>query len=73
VLSVQACSGAMASSYFGDAKENYYTRDQSATDEWQGDLCEKIGLQDGAGVRAEDFQIVVSTRDTNCAGYDCGS
>lgn len=71
VLSVQACSGAMASSYFGDAKENYYTRDQSATDEWQGNLCEKIGLQDGAGVRAEDFQIVVSTRDTKCAGYDC--
>ena len=71
MLTVQACSGAMASSYFADAKENYYTRNQSAADQWQGQLCEKLGLEDGAAVRAEDFKVVVSARDTKCAGYDC--
>lgn len=34
MLSVQACSASMAGTYFTDAKENYYTRDQSAADEW---------------------------------------
>lgn len=71
MMSVQACSGGMAGSYFADAKENYYTRDQSAQDQWQGELCEKLGLEDGAAVRAEDFQVVVNARDTKCAGYDC--
>lgn len=70
MLSVQACSGSMAGSYFADAEENYYTRDQSAADEWQGKLCEKIGLQDGAAVKAEDFQVILSARDSKCAGYD---
>lgn len=71
MLSVQACNADMAGSYFTDAKENYYTRDQSATDEWQGELCEKLGLKDGAAVRAEDFQVIVSARTSKCAGYDC--
>ena len=70
MLSVSACSGKMASSYFADAKDNYYTKDQSAADEWQGELCQKLGLQDGAAVRAEDFQVIVSARDSKCAGYD---
>ncbi len=71
MLSVQACSGGMAGHYFVDASENYYTRDQSAADEWQGELCEKLGLKDGATVRAEDFQVIVSARESKCAGYDC--
>lgn len=70
MLSVQACSGSMAGSYFADAEENYYTRDQSAADEWQGKLCEKLGLQDGAAVKAEDFQVILSARGSKCAGYD---
>ncbi len=70
MLSVQACSIGMAGSYFTDAKDNYYTRDQSAADEWQGDLCDKIGLQDGARVQAEDFQVIVNARESKCAGYD---
>ena len=60
----------MAGSYFADAEENYYTRDQSAADEWQGKLCEKLGLQDGAAVKAEDFQVILSARGSKCAGYD---
>ena len=71
MLTVQACSGDMASSYFADASDNYYTKDQSASDEWQGELCQELGLQDGAVVRAKDFQVIVSVRDTKCAGYDC--
>lgn len=71
MLSVQACSRGMAGNYFTDAKENYYTRDSGAADEWQGELCETLKLQDGANVRAEDFQIVVNARDSKCAGYDC--
>lgn len=70
MLSVQACSGGMAGSYFADAEDNYYTRDQSAADEWQGKLCEKLGLQDGAAVKAEDFQVIISARGSKCAGYD---
>ena len=70
MLSVQACSGSMAGSYFADAEENYYTRDQSAADEWQGKLCEKLGLQDGAAVKTEDFQVILSARGSKCAGYD---
>lgn len=70
MLSVQACSAGMAGSYFTDAEENYYTREQSAADEWQGKLCEKLGLKDGAAVKAEDFQVILSARDSKCAGYD---
>lgn len=71
MLSVQACSASMAGTYFTDAKENYYTRDQSATDAWQGELCDKLGLQDGAAVKAEDFQTVLKARSTKCVAYDC--
>ena len=70
MLSVQACSGEMAGSYFADAEDNYYTRDQSSADQWQGKLCEKLGLEDGAAVKAEDFQVILSARDSKCAGYD---
>ena len=71
MLTVQACSGEMASSYFADAEDNYYTKDQSALDEWQGDFCQELGLRDGATVKAADFQVIVSARDSKCAGYDC--
>ena len=71
MLSVQACSASMAGSYFTEAKENYYTRDQSATDEWQGNLCDRLGLKDGAPVQAADFQTVLEARSTKCVAYDC--
>ena len=70
MLTVQACSGNMAGSYFVDAEDNYYTRDQSSADEWNGKLCDKLGLKDGATVKAEDFQVILSARDSKCAGYD---
>ena len=70
MLSVSACSTSMAGSYFTDAEENYYIRDQSAADEWQGELCKKISLEDGGAVKAEDFQTILSARESKCAGYD---
>ena len=69
MMSVQACSGGMAGSYFADAKENYYTRDQSAADEWQGELCEKLGLDEdmysvsiplGATINMDGAAITIS-------------
>lgn len=71
MLSVAACSSKMAGSYFTEAEDNYYTRDSSALDEWQGNLCKKIGVVDGSTVRAADFQTVLKARETKCAAYDC--
>ncbi|MCR5030130.1 MAG: relaxase domain-containing protein [Selenomonadaceae bacterium] len=71
MLSVSACSSKMAGTYFTDAEENYYTRDSSALDEWQGSLCKKIGVADGSTVRAADFQTILAARETKCAAYDC--
>lgn len=70
MLSVSACGIKMAGSYFTSGKENYYTRDASAADVWQGKLCKEIGLQDGATIKAGDFQTVLEARKTGCVAYD---
>ncbi len=67
MMSVSTCTAGMAGSYY--EKDNYYTRDQSVADKWQGKLCKEIGLKENTNVNSETFKIVMENSG-KCAGYD---
>lgn len=68
MMSVSTCSAQMASSYY--QKDNYYTRDISAKDRWQGRLCKDLGLKSGKTINAEAFQLLLDNSGRKCAAYD---
>lgn len=67
MMSVSTCTAAMAGSYY--EKDNYYTRDQSVADKWQGELCKEIGLKENEVIKLEEFKAVIENSG-KCAGYD---
>jgi conjugative relaxase-like TrwC/TraI family protein len=67
MLSVSTCNAAMAANYY--EQDNYYARDQVATDSWQGELCEEVGLKNGQHINAEQFQLMLENSG-KCAAYD---
>lgn len=68
MMSVSTCSAAMAASYY--QKDNYYAKDITAEDKWQGKLCRAVGLKSGQTVNAEAFQSMLDNSGRKCAAYD---
>ena len=72
MLSVATVTESMGSSYYANAAENYYTRDATVNDAWQGSLCEAAGLEPGGEIQAEQFQLMLhNSGSAKCAAYDC--
>ena len=69
--SVTALSAGQASSYYTDAKDNYYTRDATVADKWQGKGCAEVGLANGQTVDPESFKLMISQSGRTCPAYDC--
>lgn len=69
--SVAALSAGQASSYYTDAKDNYYTRDATVNDKWQGQGCAEVGLVDGHTVDPEAYKLMIKQSGRTCPAYDC--
>ena len=69
--SVAALSAGQASSYYTDAKDNYYTRDATVNDKWQGKGCVDVGLVDGHTVDPEAYKLMINQSGRTCPAYDC--
>lgn len=72
MLSVATVTEPMGRTYYANASENYYTRDASALDRWQGNLCREGGLQEGSTIQADQFQLMLANSGSEkCSAYDC--
>lgn len=67
MLSISSINAGQAASYY--QKDNYYTRDITQTDQWQGRLGKKFGLHMDH-LEAEEFNTMVRSSATKCVGYD---
>ena len=72
MLSVATVTEPMGRTYYANASENYYTRDASALDRWQGSLCREGGLQEGSTIQADQFHLMLANSGSEkCSAYDC--
>jgi conjugative relaxase-like TrwC/TraI family protein len=69
MLSVSSVTAGMAKSYY--EQDNYYTKDGTTRDSWQGKSCADYGLEEGKQINAEQFELMLSQSGNGCAGYDC--
>lgn len=67
MLSISNVTARMAGSYY--QKDDYYLRDQSQNDRWQGKLCKRLTLEDGQAIETEQFKNLL-TSNPKRAGYD---
>lgn len=72
MLCVATVTEPMGRTYYANASENYYTRDASVLDRWQGNLCKEGGLQEGSAIQADQFQLMLANAGSEkCSAYDC--
>lgn len=67
MLSIGKCSAAMAANYY-EQEKGYYTQTQSDGDEWQGDLCKKLGLEPESEINPAQFEAML--QGSQVAAFD---
>lgn len=67
MLSISSINAGQAASYY--QKDNYYTRDITQTDKWQGRLGKSFGLH-MKQLEPTEFNTMIRSSATKCAGYD---
>lgn len=67
MLSISSINVGQATSYY--QKDNYYTRDITQTDQWQGRLGKSFGLN-MKQLEVAEFNTMMRSSAMKCAGYD---
>ncbi|MBP2643474.1 MAG: TrwC relaxase [Firmicutes bacterium] len=67
MLSISNVTARMAGNYY--IKDDYYIRDQSQYDHWQGKLCKRVALKEGDPIEAKKFQELLGNNPKR-AGFD---